>query len=306
MAPRARAAAGRPPDRLSLAAVPRRRRHGQAAEEVERPDKEDRLPPRARLDAARPAPRGLIDGMEAPAFTLGVEEEFQILDPETRELRSHVQEILDEGKLVLKERVKPEMHQSVIEIGTGICKNIAEVRQDVGEMRTEIIRLAIKNGMRVASAGTHPFSNWADQKIFPDPALRQGRRGDAAARAGQPDLRPARPRRHQGPVARVPDHERGAVLPAAPAGALDELPVLARAQHGVEELSARRSSTGSRARACRSTSRRRRSSTNSSASSSRPIRSTTARRSGGTSARTRSSRRSSSASATCRCGSTRP
>ena len=107
--------------------------------------------------------------MEKPAFTLGVEEEFQIIDPETRELRSHVQEILDEGKLVLKERVKPEMHQSVIEIGTGICKNIAEVRQDVGEMRTEIIRLARKNGMRVASAGTHPFSNWADQKIFPDP-----------------------------------------------------------------------------------------------------------------------------------------
>ena len=107
--------------------------------------------------------------MERPAFTLGVEEEFQIIDPETRELRSHVQEILDEGRLVLKERVKPEMHQSVIEIGTGICKNIAEVRQDVGEMRTEIIRLARKNGMRVASAGTHPFSNWADQKIFPDP-----------------------------------------------------------------------------------------------------------------------------------------
>ncbi|MFY9552407.1 MAG: carboxylate-amine ligase [Thermoanaerobaculia bacterium] len=107
--------------------------------------------------------------MDRPAFTLGVEEEFQILDPETRELRSHVQEILDEGKLVLKERVKPEMHQSVIEIGTGICKNIDEVRQDVGEMRTEIIRLALKNGMRVASAGTHPFSNWADQKIFPDP-----------------------------------------------------------------------------------------------------------------------------------------
>jgi carboxylate-amine ligase len=65
------------------------------------------------------------------------------------------------------------MHQSVIEIGTGICKNIAEVRQDVGEMRTEIIRLSKKNGMRVASAGTHPFSNWADQKIFPDPRYDQ-------------------------------------------------------------------------------------------------------------------------------------
>ncbi|HWZ87119.1 MAG TPA: glutamate-cysteine ligase family protein, partial [Thermoanaerobaculia bacterium] len=59
--------------------------------------------------------------METPAFTLGVEEEFQIIDPDTRELRSHVQEILEEGRLVLKERVKPEMHQSVIEIGTGIC-----------------------------------------------------------------------------------------------------------------------------------------------------------------------------------------
>jgi len=106
---------------------------------------------------------------ERPAFTLGVEEEFQIIDPETRELRSHVQQLLDEGKLHLKERVKPEMHQSVIEIGTGICKDIAEVRRDVVELRTEIIRMAQKQGMRVASAGTHPFSDWAEQKIFPDP-----------------------------------------------------------------------------------------------------------------------------------------
>jgi glutamate---cysteine ligase / carboxylate-amine ligase len=106
---------------------------------------------------------------ERPAFTLGVEEEFQIIDPATRELRSHVQELLEEGKLSLKERVKPEMHQSVVEIGTGICKDIAEVRRDVGEMRTEIIRLAHKQGMRVGSAGTHPFSDWAEQKIFPDP-----------------------------------------------------------------------------------------------------------------------------------------
>ena len=107
--------------------------------------------------------------IERPAFTLGVEEEFQIIDPETRELRSHIQELLEEGKLHLKERVKPEMHQSVIEIGTGICKDITEVRRDVGEMRTEIIRMAQKQGMRVGSAGTHPFSDWADQKIFPDP-----------------------------------------------------------------------------------------------------------------------------------------
>jgi carboxylate-amine ligase len=110
---------------------------------------------------------------ERPAFTLGVEEEFQIVDPTTRELRSHVQEILEEGRRVLKERVKPEMHQSVIELGTGICRNVDEVRRDIGEMRAEIIRLAERSGTRVAAAGTHPFSNWADQKIFPDPRYDQ-------------------------------------------------------------------------------------------------------------------------------------
>jgi carboxylate-amine ligase len=106
---------------------------------------------------------------ERPAFTLGVEEEFQIIDPETRELRSHVQEMLEEGKLLLKERVKPEMHQSVIEVGTGICANVAEVRRDVTELRREIIGLAKRQGMGVASAGTHPFSKWEDQTIYPDP-----------------------------------------------------------------------------------------------------------------------------------------
>ncbi len=106
--------------------------------------------------------------VQRPAFTLGVEEEFQIIDPETRELRSHVQEILDEGKRLLKERVKPEMHQSVMEIGTGICRDVSEVRRDVTELRSEIIGLAARQGMRVASAGTHPFSNWADQLIYPD------------------------------------------------------------------------------------------------------------------------------------------
>jgi carboxylate-amine ligase len=105
---------------------------------------------------------------QVPAFTLGVEEEFQIIDPETRELKSHVQQLLEEGKLVLKEHVKPEMHQSVIEAGTGICKNVAEVRRDVTHLRAQIIGLAAKQGMRVASAGTHPFSNWQDQMIYPD------------------------------------------------------------------------------------------------------------------------------------------
>jgi carboxylate-amine ligase len=103
--------------------------------------------------------------IKRPAFTLGIEEEFQIIDPETRELRSHVQAILEEGKRLLHERLRPELHQSVLEGGTGICSNVEEMRRDVTELRTEIIRLAQRNGLRVAAAGTHPFSHWADQPI---------------------------------------------------------------------------------------------------------------------------------------------
>jgi glutamate---cysteine ligase / carboxylate-amine ligase len=59
-------------------------------------------------------------------FTLGIEEEFQIVDPQTRELCSHVSEILSEGQTLLGEKLKPEIIQSMIEIGTGICQNIQE------------------------------------------------------------------------------------------------------------------------------------------------------------------------------------
>ena len=146
-----------------------------AGEEAERPQprEEAGLAARALGRPGEPSPpRRLTSSMERPAFTLGVEEEFQIIDPETRELRSHVQEILDEGKLVLKERVKPEMHQSVIEIGTGICKNIAEVRQDVGEMRTEIIRLAAQERHARRLGGHAPVLQLGRPEDLPRPALR--------------------------------------------------------------------------------------------------------------------------------------
>jgi len=101
-------------------------------------------------------------------FTLGIEEEFQIIDPETRELRSHVSEILDEGRMLLGEQIKPEMIQSQIEVGTGICKNIQEARADITNLRSVISTLAAKNGLRIVAASTHPISRWQDQKIFDD------------------------------------------------------------------------------------------------------------------------------------------
>ncbi len=99
-------------------------------------------------------------------FTLGIEEEFQIVDPVTRELKSHVSEILDEGKLLLGEKIKPEMIQSMIEVGTGVCANIQEAREDLTRLRCIISSLARKKGMAIVAASTHPFSKWSEQTIY--------------------------------------------------------------------------------------------------------------------------------------------
>jgi len=99
-------------------------------------------------------------------YTLGIEEEFQVVDPVTRELRSHVSEMLEEGKLLLGEKVKPEMIQSMIEVGTGVCRNVKEAREDISKLRGIISSLAKRKGMEIVAASTHPFSHWADQEIY--------------------------------------------------------------------------------------------------------------------------------------------
>ncbi|MGI9036718.1 MAG: carboxylate-amine ligase [Pyrinomonadaceae bacterium] len=101
-------------------------------------------------------------------FTLGIEEEFQIVDPQTRELRSHVSEFLEEGKLLLGEKIKPEMIQSMIEVGTGVCANVQEARKDISQLRCIISSLARKKNLEIVAASTHPFSHWGDQNIFDD------------------------------------------------------------------------------------------------------------------------------------------
>ena len=103
--------------------------------------------------------------MKPHTYTLGIEEEFAIVDPETRELRSHIQEILEGGKVMLKEQIKPEMHQSVVELGTEICQSIVDAREHVIELRSKLAELAGRGGLKIASVGTHPFSHWHDQLI---------------------------------------------------------------------------------------------------------------------------------------------
>ncbi len=107
--------------------------------------------------------------MERPSLSIGIEEEYQTIDPETRDLRSHIaSEILPKAKLALHEAVKPEMHQSVIEVGTRVCKDIKEARENIQSLRREMITLASEQGMLLAAASTHPFSDWKAQEIYPD------------------------------------------------------------------------------------------------------------------------------------------
>ncbi len=105
-----------------------------------------------------------------PSFTLGIEEEYQTVDPETRDLRSHIStDMLEQGKIRLEERVKAELHQSVIEVGTNICRNIEDARADIYELRRGLIGLAEENGLMLVAGATHPFADWRNQEIYPDP-----------------------------------------------------------------------------------------------------------------------------------------
>src|SRR5919202_1195641 len=104
--------------------------------------------------------------MKPPSLTIGVEEEYQIVDPVTRELRSYITEILD-GDTIVLEQVKPELHQSMLEVGTNVCRSPAELRKELTELRRTVITHVEKSGLRVVAAGTHPFSRWTQQEITP-------------------------------------------------------------------------------------------------------------------------------------------
>lgn len=98
-------------------------------------------------------------------FTLGVEEEYMVLDPETRELKSHEQKIVHEGQKLIKEKVKAEMHQAVVEVGTDICADVDQAFEDVAHLRKTISSIAESLGYSMGAAGTHPFSHWERQLI---------------------------------------------------------------------------------------------------------------------------------------------
>lgn len=101
-----------------------------------------------------------------PPLTLGVEEEYQIIDPETRNLHSYISEFLSQDETrPTKLNLKPELMQSQVEVGSHVCRNIKEVRHEVVRLRREVVEMAHKNGLEIAAASTHPFANWEEQSI---------------------------------------------------------------------------------------------------------------------------------------------
>ncbi len=109
------------------------------------------------------------DPYERPSFTMGIEEEYMLIDPETRELKSHLQvELLSKGRAILEEIVKPEMHGSMLEIGTPVCQNADQLHGELQKIRSVVNHLAKSNGLKLGASSTHPFTHWSTQEIYPD------------------------------------------------------------------------------------------------------------------------------------------
>ncbi len=101
-----------------------------------------------------------------PPLTLGVEEEYQIIDPGTRNLHSYITEFLSQDKQrTTGLNLMPELMQSQVEVGSHICRNAKEVRQELIRLRRAVCTLAAENGLQIAAASTHPFAQWEQQQI---------------------------------------------------------------------------------------------------------------------------------------------
>lgn len=108
--------------------------------------------------------------MATEDFTIGVEEEYQLVDPETRALRSGIEQVLPRAQAEVGEDVAHELQQSQIEIGTPVCRDLASVRTELARLRRQVADAADAEGLVLAAAGTHPFSTWRDQQITDEAA----------------------------------------------------------------------------------------------------------------------------------------
>jgi carboxylate-amine ligase len=103
-------------------------------------------------------------------YTVGVEEEYQLLDPETGALRSRASDVL---RTDWSDDLKSELHESTVEIDTPVCTHWDQVREALGTRRFQAAATAAAEDLEIAAAGTHPFSRWDEHGIHPDPRYRE-------------------------------------------------------------------------------------------------------------------------------------
>lgn len=108
--------------------------------------------------------------IDRPSLSLGIEEEYQIIDPETRGMRSFITQFIDNDRVIMVEReLKPELHQSMVELGTPACPTVGQLKEELIKQRSFIVDLAAQKELAVVAAATHPFSSWLDQPVTPLP-----------------------------------------------------------------------------------------------------------------------------------------
>ncbi len=101
-----------------------------------------------------------------PPLTLGVEEEYQIIDPHSRDLYAYISELLSQDKQATESLdLKPEFMQSQVEVGSRVCQDIKGVRDEIVRLRSAVCDMGERNGVAIAAASTHPFAKWQEQSI---------------------------------------------------------------------------------------------------------------------------------------------
>lgn len=109
-----------------------------------------------------------MNAMKHPAFTIGIEEEYLLVDLETRDLATDPpKELWDECERLLAHQVTAEFLRSQIEVGTRVCQTVAQAREDLVHLRSTVAEVAAKFGLAPIAASTHPFGSWVKQRHTP-------------------------------------------------------------------------------------------------------------------------------------------
>jgi glutamate---cysteine ligase / carboxylate-amine ligase len=108
--------------------------------------------------------------IERPEFTIGIEEEYLVVDRETRDLITRPpREMWDALGEVVGAQVTQEFLQAQIEVGTKVCAKVSEAREDLATLRQDLSKVVSEYGAAIIASSTHPFANWAQQETTEEP-----------------------------------------------------------------------------------------------------------------------------------------